>query len=420
MYGEIIAIGDELLSGKVINTTSSFAARKLMEAGYEIKRISIIGDNPKDIKQSLLTAITRSKFVIITGGLGPTSDDITNEVVADALGLKLTLNQEIFNRIIEVEKRLGLKHSKMREKLAWLPEGAEVLNPKGSAAGYLLLYKDMPLFFLPGVPEQLKDHMVNQVIPRLNKLLPTNLIVKQHLFRTFGLQETDINEMFFDLERSSELLTIGYYPKFPEVHITITVKGTNKEEIDKVFLKGCEEIRKILGDAIIAEGDETLESVLGNLLLKKQAQLSVAESCTGGLIAKRITGVPGASNWFDRGVVTYSNQAKQEILGVSSETLENYGAVSRQCCHEMVSTDAFKTPYALAVTGIAGPSGGSKEKPVGTVFIGLKTPEKIVVERFWFPGNRIRVQQLTAQTALDWLRRHLLNGSYVPGYRPAK
>ncbi len=419
VQGEIIAIGDELLCGRVINTTSSFAARQLVSAGYSISKITIIGDKPEDIKKSLLESIDRAAFILVTGGLGPTTDDITNEVVADALGLKLVLNEHIMNKILAMEKRLGLDHLPMREKLAWLPEGAELLNPEGSAAGYMLSYKGIPLFFLPGVPSELEDHIVNQVLPRMEKLMfNKRLVVKQHIFRVFGLQETDINTMFLDIEPENDDITIGYYPNFPEVHISVTVKGKDANNVSKTFTEVCKRVRGLLRDYIVAEGEETLESVLGNLLREKDARLSLAESCTGGLIASRITRTSGASEWFDHAVVSYSNSAKENALGVSHDTISKYGAVSYECCMEMLKGVSSKTEYGLAVTGIAGPSGGSEEKPTGTVYIGLKTPDKYIVEHFWFPGNRNRVQEMTAETALDWLRRYLVYGTYVPGYRP--
>jgi len=421
MHGEIIAIGDELISGKVLNTTCGFVANKLFCSGYQITRITFIGDDPGAIQRCMLSAIERSEYVIITGGLGPTSDDITNEAVAKALGRHLVLNKEILEKIREAERHF-VKPTPLWEKLAWLPEGAEVLNPEGHSAGYLLIHQDVPLFFLPGVPEQLEDHMVQQVLPRLKGLIAQRMEVRQQTFKVFGLSETEINILFEDLESSQDGLSIGYYPNSLEVNVTVTVKGLDPERVAEIFGMACKTIEDLLGRYIVAVNEDTLEARVGRLLLKNGGVLALAESCTGGLLGQRVTSIPGSSEWFDRGVITYSNKSKEDLLGVSPETLSRYGAVSYQTAEEMAEgiRRLAGVGYSLAITGIAGPSGGRPQKPVGTVYIAMATPEKTTIERFYFPGTRQMVQALAAETALDWLRRYLDYGTYVPGYRPAR
>ncbi len=412
MFGEIIAIGDELISGKVLNTTSTFAAKKLFSAGYPIRRITSIGDDPRDIEECLIQAIGRSYFVLVTGGLGPTDDDITNEVVAKALGRPLVANQTVM-ALFERAKAYGHRHSdKFMKKLAMMPEGAEFLNPKGHAAGYLLVHEGIPLFFLPGVPDQLEDHVVNQVIPRLKRLIDKGLTIRQKTFKVFGLQETEINDLVDQIEVGSQGIIIGYYPNFPEVHVTVTVKGEQSPEVEASFYGMCQRLQELLGQQVVAQDDETLEEVTGQLLMDKNGMLALAESCTGGLIAHRVTRIPGSSQWFERGVVTYSNQAKQDILGVPKQVLSQHGAVSSQTAIAMVEgvRKISGVQYTLAVTGIAGPTGGLPDKPVGTVYIALSAPEGTKVHRFLFPGDRHMIQDLTAETALDWLRRHLSFG----------
>lgn len=423
MRGEIIAIGDELVSGRVVNTTSSFAAHCLFAAGYVTARITTVGDEPEAIEECLLAAIRRSNFVLVTGGLGPTTDDITNEVAAKVLSRPLVLYPEILAQLRNAESQLGLSPLPMRDKLALLPGGAEVLNPAGKAAGHLLVHNGVPLFFLPGVPEELEDHMVRQVLPRLARFVPQRHVLLQRTFKVFGLLETEINARFEDLEGSNETLSVGYYPNFPEVHVTVTVKDVEQGQAaaNATFLAACDRVKERLGPAIVAEGEETLEEVVGRLLVEKGGRLGLAESCTGGLVAYRVTQVPGSSEWFERGVVTYSDLAKQEMLGVSSETLGRSGAVSEETALEMVEgiCQRANVTHCLALTGIAGPTGGTQEKPVGTVYIALATPERTVVERFAFQGTRAMVQALAAEAALDWLRRFLVYGTYVPGYRSA-
>ncbi|MDL1957905.1 MAG: CinA family nicotinamide mononucleotide deamidase-related protein [Deltaproteobacteria bacterium] len=421
MHGEIIAIGDELVSGKVLNTTASFAANKLFSAGCQVTRITSIGDDPDDIEECLLTAIKRSKYVIITGGLGPTTDDITNEVTAKALGRPLVLNEMILEKIRRAKRRF-VNPVSLREKLAWLPEGAEILNPEGRAAGYLLVHQDIPLFFLPGVPGELEDHMVQRVIPRLNKFISKKLNIRQQTFKVFGLSETEINTLFENLESSRDGLSIGYYPNFPEVNVTATVKGLNPEKVAEIFQMACNTIKQLLDKHVVAVNEETLEAIVGRLLLKNRGVLALAESCTGGLLSQRVTSIPGSSGWFERGVITYSDKSKEDLLGVSHETLSLYGAVSSQTAVEMANgvKRSAGTGYSLAITGIAGPASGTSQKPVGTVYIALSTPERTVVEQFRFFGTRHMIQALAAETALDWLRRYLSYGTYFPGYRPAE
>lgn len=421
MNGEIIAIGDELLSGRVINTTSTFAANRLFAAGYPVHRITAVGDAPEDISECLLAALQRSQFVLITGGLGPTSDDITNEVVSNALERPLVLYRGILEKIKQVGLHAGSVSKIMGEKLAWLPEGAEVLDPEGYAAGYLLMRDSIPIFCLPGVPGELEDFVERKVIPRLNETMSENFTVLQRTYRVFGLWETEINTMLSDLEDTTDRVNIGYYPNYPEVNVTVTAKDRDPDQVREDFDRACAYVSSKLETFIVAVDESSLAETVGKLLTERDSMLSIAESCTGGLLGHLITTVPGSSAWFERGVVTYSNQAKEDILKVSAETLYRYGAVSSQTAHEMADgiRDLTQATYGMAITGIAGPTGGTPQKPVGTVYIGLATPERTVTERFLFPGSRQMVQMAAAEAALDWLRRHLNYGSYVSGYRSA-
>jgi len=422
MTGEIIAIGDELISGRVINTTSSFVASRLFNSGHTIKRVCIIGDEPEIIKECLLSAIETSQFVIVSGGLGPTTDDITNESVSRALGLSLVQNRQVIEQIREMEEKFGHNASeRFKEKLSMLPEGASVLEPHGCAAGYELNYQGVYLFFLPGVPEQLEEHTVKKVLPRLNALDPERPFVLQRIFKLFGISETEINSRIEGLSRPGGPLSIGYYPVFPEVHVSLTATGISREKAGEIIEDASKAVRREFEDFIVAEGeDSTLQSTLGESLRDRNLVLSAAESCTGGLLGYIVTSVPGSSEWFDRSIVTYSNTAKQQDLGVSPETLGNYGAVSSQTALEMVTgvQRIANSDCATAITGIAGPGGGSAEKPVGTVFIAIAVKEKRLVHRFHFPGNRDEVRTLAVETALDWLRRYIVHDTLLPGYQP--
>ncbi len=409
MIGEIIAIGDELTSGRIANTTSGFAARQLFAAGHEIYAMHTIGDSPELIGDALKRAIERVDFVIVTGGLGATTDDMTNEAVARALNRPPTLNREILEKIRSQLQGTDTDPATL-EKLAWLPEGAEVLNAEARMAGYLLVHHSTPIFFLPGVPSQMKELLVEHVLPILAGWSRNNRNhVRQRVYRTFGLPENEINRRLLPLE-ATEKVKIGYYPVDCEVHVSLTVLGASDQESDELFERTGRAIEEALGDAIYGQDHETLASVAGRLLAERGMMMSVAESCTGGLIGARITEVPGSSQWFAGGVIGYSNQLKELLIGVDRELLENHGAVSGPVARAMAArlADRIGADLAVSVTGIAGPGGGSPEKPVGTVYIGLYLDNRVSDRRYRFDGTRNQIRERTACTALDTIRRALL------------
>ena len=410
MSGEIIAIGDEILSGRVLNTTSHFTAGVLTREGYPISRITTVGDEPEEIEDVLLSALERSEFVVISGGLGPTADDVTNEAVARALGLRLVPNHEMTESFKESSSSYPMSENELK-KLTHLPQGAEALDPSIRAAGYVLVHRGVPLFFLPGVPEQLRHHVINQVVPRLRRLLPRALAVRHKLFKVFGRAETELSRLLEAKDLGP--VRLGYYPVHPEVHVSLTVQGKDEEEVDGAFHRAVRAVRGLLGEDLVAEDSEELEDVLGALLTERGARLAVAESCTGGRISSRITRVPGASEWFEQGAVTYSNRSKSLWLGVSPETIRRCGAVSRETAEAMALgvREAAGADYGISVTGIAGPGGGTARKPVGTVFIGLAAPEGSAVKRLRLSGTRHQIQSEAAEAALDLLRRHLAYGT---------
>lgn len=409
MIGEIIAIGDELTTGRIANTTSAFAARQLFAAGHEIYAMHTIGDTPSLIGEALLRAIKRVDFVLVTGGLGSTTDDLTNEAVARALDRPATVNTEILEKI-----RSQLQGSDNQpnalEKLAWLPEGAEVLNAEERMAGYVLIHDSTPVFFLPGIPEQAKYLLTNHVLPRLSAWKHNSRNhVRLRVYRTVGLPEFEINKRLSQLE-NRKYTTIGYYPVKCEVHISLTITGKDSAHAEHVFAEADTHIRKALGVYLYGTDRESLAQVVGNLLCEQNLQLSVAESCTGGLIGSQITKTPGSSQWFAGGVIAYSNALKEILLNVEPALLENPGAVSSQVAKAMASCLAERvgTKISLSVTGIAGPDGGTNEKPVGTVYIGLFFQGQTRDTLHHFNGTRHQIQQWTAQTALDTVRRILL------------
>lgn len=409
MIGEIIAIGDELTSGRIVNTTSGFAASQLFAAGHDIFAMHTIGDTPSLIGEALVRAIGRVDFVIVTGGLGATSDDLTNEAVAEALNRPPTLYREILEQI--KPRFQGVANDvDVLKKLAWLPEGAEVLNAESRMAGYLLVYDNTPIFFLPGVPGQMKQLLVEHVLPCLAGWTNDNRNhVLQRTYRTFGMSENMINRQLDHLEQLPNV-RIGYYPVGSEVHVSLTVSGQDQQESEALFLENEASITRILGKNLYGFDLETLASVVGKLLQQNGQYISVAESCTGGLIASKITETAGSSDWFAGGVIAYSNELKVQFLGVDKELLTGYGAVSAPVARAMAEGIAAKTGSAvsLSVTGIAGPSGGTEEKPVGTVHIGLVVGGRTSDYQHTFSGSRKDIQEITAQTALNHVRLSLL------------
>ena len=414
MRGEIIAIGDELTSGRILNSTSNFAAARLFAAGYEVPVLITVGDDQELISQTLLQALRRSDFVIVTGGLGSTSDDLTNEAVSAALDRPSTFYPEILRKIQAHSNNLSSQARASLEKLAWLPDGAHALHSEARSAGYFLVHEGKPVFFLPGVPHEMRELMVKAVLPRLSVWDdgPARR-VRQRIYRVSGPGEAEINRRLADLEDRDERVRIGYYPVAPEVQVSLTVSAGTAAGADELLARFDGEITRRLGRDIYGLEEDSLEEVVGGLCRQHGLSLAVAESCSGGLIAAAVTRVPGSSAYFHGGVVAYSNDLKERLLGVAGDTLAAHGAVSAAVAEEMAAGIRRVTgaDLTLAVTGIAGPGGGSPEKPVGTVYIGLASAAGVRAELFLFSGNRVQIQESTAHRALDLLRRHLLENA---------
>ncbi|MEW6428810.1 MAG: CinA family nicotinamide mononucleotide deamidase-related protein [Thermodesulfobacteriota bacterium] len=421
MKGEIIAIGDELTSGRILNTTSSFAAGHLYGAGHDIIAMSTIGDDPAAIETALLRALKRADFLIITGGLGATSDDMTNEAVGRVLGRPPTFYPEIFARICgaggslpeslcPLGGRPAPDHNHPLEKLAWLPEGSSVLKPEARMAGHLLVHEGVPIFFLPGVPNEMKELMLDCVLPYLAAWQGReSRRVRQRIYKVFGLPEIEINRRLRDIERASPLIRIGYYPVFPEVHVSLTVFDEDGGDIDGRFAAMEREVAVRLADCLYGVDDDTMEQVVGRLLLERGLTLATAESCTGGLVASRIVRVPGSSRYYSGGVVAYSNPLKEKLLGVAQTMLAAHGAVSGEVAAAMAegARAACNADLAVAVTGVAGPGGGTADKPVGLVYLACAGSTTTTVVRRLFAGDRRQIQKITTMTALDLVRRTL-------------
>ncbi len=407
---EIIAIGDELTSGRILNTTSSFAARNLFEAGYEIYAMNTIGDTPSLIGEALKRALSRTDAILVTGGLGTTDDDMTNEAVSKALNRPTMPNLEILSNIRAHLDEITNEPVSQLEKLAWLPSGAEALNPGSRMAGYQLIHEDKPIFFLPGIPSQMRQLLVEQVLPKLATWGQDHrLATYQRVFRIFNLPETEVNRRIATLDLNTDV-HIGYYPVFPEVHLSLIVRDKKNNNAKRLFKSSCKAINTVLGDSIYGHDRDSMERIVGKLLRENELTIALAESCTGGLICGKITNSPGSSSYLLGGVVAYSNSLKTDYLDVPATLLESHGAVSREVAEAMAVGVRLRTgsDIGLAVTGIAGPGGGTDEKPVGTIYIAIATSEENWVTKFHFEGDRAQIREITAQSGLDLIRKYLL------------
>ena len=417
MYGEIITIGNELSSGRTLDLNSWYAAGRLTASGLRVTRITSVGDDHKMVSDALKRAVEASRFVIVTGGLGSTDDDITNEIVAQALNRPLCLDQQMLEQIKDYARASKIKITSSLEKMAWMPEGSRMLNPEGTACGFSLIEKEVCLYFLPGVPDQMRYLMDKIVLPEILSRYKTLPIMRQRILKLYGLNEPGIAEIFKKIQGKTGNIVFGFYPRFPENHITISLRGQDEPTVTKELDRVEMEVRRLVGPYIFAAGDQNMEEVVGHLLLEKNLSISVAESCTGGLIGHRLTSVPGSSSYFHGGVVVYSNQSKVDLLRVDPRTLETHGAVSERTVEEMARgvKDRIKTDLGLAVTGIAGPDGGTRQKPVGTVHVGLAAREKTFSREYRFWGNRGQVKLNSSMMALDWVRRYLNGNPFLPG-----
>ena len=413
---ETIAIGSELLLGGRSDSNSLFITEVLGRIGVEVRFKSIVGDNRSDIEIVLKTACRRAGIVILTGGLGPTVDDRTREAVAAVTGARLARRKEALEGMKARLAQWGRIPNKGQLRQALIPSQARVLpNPVGSAPGFGFVWRGTHIIALPGVPSEMRAMVEQSVIPYLiSQLEPSKSRAPQPLtrlvFHTWGMSEADVDAKLTGLIKKSLPIALGLLASPTGVLVSLTTEAGQTLRED-ALTSLAEEVRTRLGEWIYAEGQDTMEEVVGRLLHGQRRTVAVAESCTGGLIAYRLTQVPGSSAYLDRTVVCYSNQAKMELLGVPEHLLREYGAVSREVAAAMAKGMRERTgvSVALSVTGIAGPGGATETKPVGLVYIGLDGGDDAMTREFRFHGDRSVIRQRAAQAALDMLRRWLMN-----------
>lgn len=409
MKGEIIAVGTELLLGNIVNTNAQYLSQKMADLGIDVFYHVAVGDNMQRLVDTVRTSLNRSDIIITCGGLGPTTDDITKEGVSEALGVKLLPDKASIEKIKEIFKAYERPMTDNNIKQGYIPEGAIVLeNNNGTAPGILVEKDDKIAILLPGPPNELYPMFEEKVLPYLKAKVHST--IRSRMLRVVGIGESTAEDMLKEIISSQTNPTIAPYAKDGEVHLRITAKTDNPEEADRLIVQMEQKVRSILGENIYGYDEESLEEVVLRLLQERKMTLSLAESCTGGLIANRLTDIPGASASLMCGIISYSNESKTNILGVKEETIRNYGAVSSQTAEEMAigAKRVGNTDIGISVTGIAGPDGGSVEKPVGLCYIGISIGDKVKVHRLRFNGNRKRLKWNFSNRALDYLRRELL------------
>ncbi len=406
----LISIGDELLIGQVINTNAAVIGQYLTGIGVEMASVVTIGDGLNEIQEHIEDALTKYDIVITTGGLGPTRDDMTNNALALLFNVELQFSQDAFDHLAKIIRQFGKEPTKAHRAQCHLPPNAEIFpNMKGTAPGMHFEKDGNHLFVLPGVPYEMRYLMEHGVLPKLNALYPR---LGQQIYKTFatvGEGESRLAERITDVEDNlPSFLKLAYLPSVGRVRIRLMGSIQTTEEM-KIYESTCKVIAQRLGEFVFAEEDISLSEAIGRMLLKRNATLSVAESCTGGYTGHLMTSISGSSGYFEGGAITYSNALKHSILGVRNETLDKFGAVSQETAEEMANgaVRAFHTDYAVAITGIAGPGGGSEEKPVGTVWIAVASNDDVESHKWRFTKDRARNIELSAIMALNMVRKFL-------------
>lgn len=410
MRAEIISVGTEILLGDIVNTNAQFLAKELANLGVEVYHQVVIGDNEERVKEAFNQAFSRSDMVITTGGLGPTKDDLTKEIACKYFGMSLEVHEKSLNVLKDYFKRINKEITDNNLKQIYFPKESKVLdNPNGTAPGVILEKNNKVIVLLPGPPKEMKPMFNNHVKPYLSD--KSDGVIVSEVLRVFGIGESGAEEKIKDIIENQTDPTIAPYAKESDVIFRITTKANSYEEGLKKIEPLKKQVEDRLGIDVYGVGEDlNLETLVAKLLVDKKLTIATAESCTGGMIASKLISYPGISDSFLEGSVTYSNEAKMRTLDVKKETLDSFGAVSAETASEMAKGIANRAgaDIGLVTTGIAGPGGGTEEKPVGLVYIGLYYRGNVNTFRYVFNGNRENVRTRATLTALDLLRREIL------------
>jgi nicotinamide-nucleotide amidase len=413
MNAEIVAVGSEMLTPERVDTNSLYLTGELNDLGVEVVSKYVIGDHVERLAAAVRMALSRSEIVILSGGLGPTEDDLTRDAVAQAVDRKLIYHPEIADALAERFARLNRKMAEVNKRQAFVVEGAAILpNDRGTAPGQWIEESGAVVMLLPGPPHELKAMFARQCLPRLERIVPKQVIRTIEL-RVAGMGESDLDQLIAPVYKKYENPATTILAGAGDIQIHLRARCGAAAEADALLADVASTIELLLGDRVYSRNGETMEAVVGNLLRQNHSTISVAESCTGGLLGERLTSQAGSSDYFVGGFITYSNEMKIELLGVSPEILTEHGAVSKECAEAMAVGARRRTnsTYALSITGIAGPDGGTDSKPVGTTYIGLADPAGTEILKRQFIGDRARIRSFASQIALDFLRRRVTRRS---------
>ena len=411
MKAEIISIGSEILRGQITDTNANFIAKKLVELGIDLKHISVVSDNPESLLSTLKLALQRSDLIITTGGLGPTEDDITYQTIARTLNLKLIKYPEAEENLKKFLHKIKIKVSLSNLKQTYLPEGAKIIINQYGTAPAMILEKDNKIICtFPGVPHEMKNLIEENLIPYLKEKFSPSTIRKSKILKVTGLGESSVNELIRNYINKQTNFSFGIYAHPEDIQVQITTQAPTEKETDKLLQFSVNQLTKILGNYVYGSNEETIEEVVGNLLKTKKLKVAVAESCTGGMLGEMITRIPGSSEYFQGGVISYSAKVKEDLLKVLPEVIRKYGEVSkevaklmaegvRRCCHSDIG---------ISITGIAGPGGATDNKKVGLVYMALADGKKTITQKHQLFRNRQLIRVRSARRALNMLRMYLM------------
>jgi nicotinamide-nucleotide amidase len=411
MKAEIISIGSEILRGQITDTNANFIAQKLAELSIDLNYISAVGDNQKMLLSLLKKALSRSDLIITTGGLGPTEDDITYQVIAKTLHLKLIKSPEAEKNLKRILHSIKIKLSPSNLKQAYLPEGAKVIINKYGTAPAMILEKDNKILSsFPGVPYEMKKLIEENLIPYLKEKFPPSVIKKSKTLKITGLGEASVNELIRNYINEQTNFSFGIYANPEDIQIQITTQAPTEKEVDQLLQFSSNQLTKILGNYVYGTDQQSLEEVVGNLLKAKNIKVAVAESCSGGMLGEMITNIPGSSEYFQGGVISYNAKIKEGLLKVPQEIIKKYGEVSEQVAR-LMAEGVRKCCYSdigISITGIAGPGGATEKKQVGLVYMALANGKKTLIQKHQLFGNRQQIRLRASSRALNLLRMYLI------------
>ena len=411
MKAEIISIGSEILRGQIVDTNANFIAQKLTELSIDLNYISAVGDNQKMLLSLFKKAFNRSDLIITTGGLGPTEDDITYQIIARALNLKLIKYPEAEENLKKFLNKIKIKVSLSNLKQVYLPEGAKIIINQYGTAPAMILEKDNKIICsFPGVPHEMKNLIEENLIPYLKEKFPPSMIKKSKTLKITGLGESSVNELIRNYINKQTNFSFGIYANPEDIQVQVTTQAPTEKETDKLLQLSVNQLTKILGNYVYGTDEQSLEKVVGNLLKAKKLKVAVAESCTGGMLGEMITRIPGSSKYFQGGVISYNAKVKEDLLKVPLEVIKKYGEVSkevaqlmaervRRCCHSNIG---------ISITGIAGPGGATEKKKVGLVYMALSDGKKTITQKHQLFGSRQLIRLRSARRALNILRMYLM------------